>query len=45
MFFPPDTPTHYFVIGYTVFGLLIAASFFVVPVRWRRASEKPQPEN
>jgi len=45
LFFPPDTPTYYFVIGYTVFGLLIVASFFVVPVRWREASENRIDEN
>ncbi len=30
-----DAPTHYFVIGYTVFALLVTLTFFVVPVRWR----------
>ena len=35
-----SAPPHYFVIGYTLFGLLVAASFFLVPVWWRgRPSE------
>jgi len=32
-----QAPLHYFVIGYTAFGLLVLASFAIVPVRWRKS--------
>lgn len=35
IFFNPADP-RIFIVAYSVFGLLVLATFFLVPVRWRR---------